>query len=764
MQECCRTSNIIALYDPLPEKLEVGGKAEKLNFLHNLGFRVPYAFFITTQFFYELAQATQTKSYIETQLGLLNRNNVKDIAENIKNKILSIAIPSAYARLIYDRFDHANFHKVSVRSSASAEDGNQHAFAGMLDTFLNIDRAHLLIAIKQCWASLYNERCLTYQLAKQLDRNIGIAVIVQEMIDSEFSGVIFSKDPSVRINQTLIEFVEGLGEGLVSGQKTPHQIIVKDEEVHVADLQLYERIKDQVAELCQAVKRIKKYCQCEVDVEFAIANNKLYFLQCRPVTADSLANVDFNKQWEFYVNRKFCYLFETFQKKAFDRSVQKKILGFSIKTENYLILDGREYYLQTEHDANLKRFDRLFEENNDFFHHYAKKIFAIIEETQHYADYVKSFHYKDFTNQELIKELKKFEEIYLCAVVPTFARPDDYLEQKFTRQLDANLALSAEQKEEILSAIVYYPQDYPALAYTEAIHSIVEIAKETQDVTPRLNEHIRKFAWMKGPLYKKLQTFTRNDYLKDIEKLRTKNETQAVPLRSNQLDNALELLKNYPQTLRLFQDIRDFIYLRTKLSETSDHLFYVVRTTLLKEVARRLAFHDSEIVAMGIEEMIQALRQQPRPIYDIQNRRNCFVFIKSDGKWSEYSGKAAKQLISCFEAQKQPTRTHRQNELHGKIATQGRVVGKVKIIRTMRDLEKVEINDIIVSSMTTPEFTSAIEQASGFITDEGGITCHAAIISREFHIPCIVGTKIATSTLKDGQIVELDAFNGVVRF
>lgn len=71
--------------------------------------------------------------------------------------------------------------------------------------------------------------------------------------------------------------------------------------------------------------------------------------------------------------------------------------------------------------------------------------------------------------------------------------------------------------------------------------------------------------------------------------------------------------------------------------------------------------------------------------------------------------------------------------------------------------------DILVTGMTTPDFLSAIRKSAGFVTDEGGITCHAAIVSRELKKPCIIGTKIATQILKDGDLVEVDANKGIVK-
>ena len=102
-------------------------------------------------------------------------------------------------------------------------------------------------------------------------------------------------------------------------------------------------------------------------------------------------------------------------------------------------------------------------------------------------------------------------------------------------------------------------------------------------------------------------------------------------------------------------------------------------------------------------------------------------------------------------------------ELNGEIAYKGKVVGKVKVVLLKEKLDDVQERDILVSSMTTPLFVPAMKKCSAIITDEGGIICHAAIIAREMKKPCIIGTKIATQVLKDGDMVEVDANSGVVK-
>ncbi len=101
--------------------------------------------------------------------------------------------------------------------------------------------------------------------------------------------------------------------------------------------------------------------------------------------------------------------------------------------------------------------------------------------------------------------------------------------------------------------------------------------------------------------------------------------------------------------------------------------------------------------------------------------------------------------------------------LKGEPASKGKAKGRVRIILHGGELDRIKKGEIIVTAMTSPEFVPALKKAAGIITDEGGMTSHAAIISRELGIPCIVGTKIATKVLKDGDYVEVDANKGIIR-
>ncbi len=780
MRECSKTSNnILWIHDPSVNQEKVGGKAKNLNILNSLGINVPNAFFLTSDFFDTFAEKTNLNLHIENLLAKLDKTNIKEISKNIRNEILGLSIPQIFISEIFSFFKKAKFKKVSVRSSAVGEDGTNNAFAGMLDSYLNVDENRLIDSIKKCWSSLFNERCLSYKLAKKLNKSSSMAIVVQEMIDSDFSGVAFSKNPISLKNEILVEYCKGLGENLVSGKVTPDKVIVdyKIKEKSISNENSYNKVKANIKELCQNVDKIKKFYKYDVDIEFAIAHGELYILQCRPITTlNNLQNLIYKNKWEFYVKRPFCWLFESFQKLAFDSRQQKKILGFNLSTNNYFILDGMEYYVENDHSESLKIFETLYNADKNFFNKYAICIFEIINKAQTYTKLLGQCDYKKLSKNELVEHLKIFKDNYLTTITPTFARPDDYLEQKFTSELDSIEAFNSTQKSLILSSLVYYPRNYAPLDYTDAILSILKISQkkaEGKDIALDLEEHITKYSWMKGSLNKKLQAFTWAEYLKDIESLvladsykcKLENNKTKTKESIKQVEKAIGFLKNYPELLQLYNIIRDFIYLRTKLSEVSDYMFYIFRTGLLKEVGERITLRDKDIVALSVDEILDRLLNNTDYSNLINDRKVGYCLLKSNGIWYDVFGMQAQKISKPFKMiDKKIKNRSVEREIYGQVATQGYIVGKVKIINSLKDLSKIETNDIIVSSMTTPEYASAIEKAGGFITNEGGITCHAAIISREFNIPCVVGTKNATTLLNDGQKVELDAFNGIIRY
>ncbi len=157
-------------------------------------------------------------------------------------------------------------------------------------------------------------------------------------------------------------------------------------------------------------------------------------------------------------------------------------------------------------------------------------------------------------------------------------------------------------------------------------------------------------------------------------------------------------------------------------------------------------------------------KRTPLPsLSELQKRRNFFYLSQfAPSRVVMASGNRAKKIIEkrgLF----QDKQSKDIKKLKGQIAYRGKVTGRVSLIMRRKDIPKYKIGDIIVSPMTDPSYLSIMKQSPAFITDEGGVLCHAAIVARELKKPCIIGTKIATKVFKNGDLVEVDANKGTVR-
>lgn len=184
-----------------------------------------------------------------------------------------------------------------------------------------------------------------------------------------------------------------------------------------------------------------------------------------------------------------------------------------------------------------------------------------------------------------------------------------------------------------------------------------------------------------------------------------------------------------------------------------------------RETLRVLDIDEEPILNCTEGEFLEWLKTEKLPAKEVLDSRNKYYVARLwDGKIEEFSTQAeAKRVIeeeeiTDFEAPEQGI-----TELKGQVAYKGNVRGKVKVVFLPEDAEKVQEGDILVASMTTPGMIQGMRKAAAFVTDEGGVLCHAAIIAREFRKPCVIGTKKATVVFKNGDQVEVDANNGIVR-
>jgi len=208
-------------------------------------------------------------------------------------------IPEDVAEEIKKAFKKLGAKHVAVRSSATAEDSKNAAWAGQLESYLNTTEKDLLKNVRGCWESLSSPRAKFYRAEQGLTKKkISVAVVVQKMIESEISGVAFSVHPvTENRNQMIIEAVFGLGNKLVSGKVTPDSYVIEKKGFKLVDVKKEGKQKlseKQVKELAKLIIKIEKHFGFPVDVEWAFSKGKFYIVQSRPIT--TLENLKYKKQ------------------------------------------------------------------------------------------------------------------------------------------------------------------------------------------------------------------------------------------------------------------------------------------------------------------------------------------------------------------------------------------------------------------------------------------------------------------------------------
>lgn len=316
-------------------KAIAGGKGANLAEIYNLKINVPPGFVVTAQAYSYFIEKAGLKEKISELLSKIDYENTKQLDETtlqIRELILKAKIPKEMSDEILESYSHLDAKDldlanksaldilntasepifVAVRSSATAEDLAEASFAGQQDSFVNIKgNEELLLHIKKCFASLFTSRA-TYYRNKQgfAHEKTLLAVVVQKMVDSEKSGVIFSKDPSYKNENVIIEAVFGLGEGIVSGRITPDKYIVSTDykiiDKKISDKKIAitrnsagektiiklreEKSKSQVLtdpeirELAQIALKLEEHFKKPQDIEFAIEKEEIFIVQTRPVT------------------------------------------------------------------------------------------------------------------------------------------------------------------------------------------------------------------------------------------------------------------------------------------------------------------------------------------------------------------------------------------------------------------------------------------------------------------------------------------------
>lgn len=320
--------------------VNVGGKGASLAEMYNAKLPVPAGFVVTADAYRYFLEKTGIRDKINSILDKLDINDTEalnnasvEVRKVIENSVfpeeLKSAITEAYEVLDIDKKGIGNASQgameilrtsheppfVAVRSSATAEDLVDASFAGQQDSFLNVKgNQELLRKVRQCFSSLFTARAIYYREKKGFEHDkVALAVVVQKMIDSEKSGVMFTRNPIKKDDSILVEAVWGLGEGIVSGRVSPDNYVVSRdvENLNILDYKIAEKksavVRDsggdtrivklteerakqrvlnnyEIKRLAQYGVQLEEHYGLPQDVEFAISNEQIFIVQSRPIT------------------------------------------------------------------------------------------------------------------------------------------------------------------------------------------------------------------------------------------------------------------------------------------------------------------------------------------------------------------------------------------------------------------------------------------------------------------------------------------------
>ena len=774
-----------------------GGKGASLGEMMQAGISVPSGFVILASAFEKFLEETDLNVEIDAILDSVNHkeiHTVENASEKIQALILQAEMPKDIFSEIQKYFRNLKSNFVAVRSSATAEDSASATWAGQLESYLNTTEESLLENVKKCWASLFTPRAIFYRFEKDLHKQkISVAIVVQKMVESKKSGVAFSVHPVTQDrNQLIIEAGFGLGEAIVSGQITPDSYVVEkqprrliDKNVQTQSRGLYraknggnewrditkeqgekQALSDkEILELSEIILRIKNHYNFPCDIEWAFENGKFYIVQSRPIMTLTKSGqepkIDNFDDFLFLPEGRRASYFYPHYSIVHMYSVPNEVWPLDVcvmgNSKNHLVKWYMVIESEKEFDKYLDRFisnPSLLGKLEIFITEVRESILKKLD-----SDLQKLTHDK---LSELTREYySQFENILRAAgtlrcidraIIPHLKKlftpstnPDDLIR---LASISDKLSFSLKEKLELLQLATQLKKERVRSSSKKAVEKIKIIHNN--------------YCWtVCGYFDEKAKTIP--DYVVTLEKMM--GEQPEVVLSSLNKKIAEEAEKKKEEFAKVGHDEKLLVYIASTASYLKDYFkFSINKMTyyaepLFAEIARRIDKTPDIIKNLYPQETIALLNGEVLNESKIRERVNHNVLISSEGKFYEYVGNEAVEFQNRYLIVK----SEAKKEFMGRVASVGYGRGKAKIILSGKDFYKLEEGNILVVTNTSPDFVPIMRRASAIVAEEGGLTAHVSVVSRELGIPCIVGIQNITSLIEDGAEVEVDTKSGVVR-
>jgi len=447
---------------------------------------------------------------------------------------------------------------------------------------------------------------------------------------------------------------------------------------------------------------------------------------------------------------------------------------------NYLFTDSNCGYVKIKEKEKVLNLIRGAIEKGNYLKYIYDATLLRVAQWKQFSERVRSKLKKSFPDRKEILNLWRECDRKLLLLIPWFYIPwyvteNNMISQRIRERLEKHRSYIEKYAslDEAVMIISFPVREALFQKEQSEFMKLLGMAKDDFQNDPKFlsaaKNYLDEYGWTKTflllpkepltfeELLKRINNARKNNALADYKSQKEKREKDFVLARK-----LLDGLKNDSYLVEQIGWAREFGWLLT-FSVEQAFKSGAKLIPFYKILAKEISVPYEDWVYLTSAEIIQALEGSAIPYEEIKNRKDGFAFLLKKGIVKIASGEKGKKLSEWIDKNAGQNVIQDITEIKGQSAMPGVMKGRVHIALLPADSHNLEAGEILVCSMTSPEYLPAMRRAAAFVTDEGGLLSHAAIIARELGKPCIVGTKIATKVLKDGQLVEVDANKGIVR-
>ena len=700
------------------------------------------------------------------------------------------------------RFVRSN-KSYAVRSSGTLEDTADLSFAGQYHTALNVSGVeNIYKAIKHCCESVGSQTVAAYLENNNITTNeLEMAVIVQEMVEPDSSGVAFSINPlGGSDKEIVINVAKGLGDAVVGGQVVPEEYIYNwyDKEI-LKDGDILE--SKLLVELAEVALKIQVLFGYPVDIEFAIKDGKIFLLQARAITKvlyesipDQWTTADFKDggvsatvcipfMWSLYE-----YIWEIAYRDFLENDffLNKKLI--SKLSEMHF---GRPYWNLTKTKLGMEKVpgykEREFDNDLGIKPTYdgdgvttgltPKSLLSGIRILLRNKEQIKNRleNNQDYHEKLLRTYKKRLDSISDNGVVWQKLVFCDYLlsESTYFEQIFINTVSQSIFKDELLKRIS--KEDYLKLlmglndvSHLRPYQTIWELSRKDKVTSADIADFIEQFGYHSD---KELDV-TYPHFAEDTTKVKqmiaeaAKLSDNEGPLANQASQNKLyeSIFENLsPKMQNTVAKMRKLLWWREEFRDISTRFYYLIRLYTL-ELAKK---YKKEKIIKKVDDIWFLKISDISSFIDGKLSQNDLADIieKNRTYYNSFRNYQPENEIgkSFDSAGDNSSSANQPGVLTGIGCSAGVVTGQARVVRDLSEIDTIKPGEILITKYTDTGWTSKFAIIGGIVTEYGGVLCHAAIVSREFGIPCVVCAEGAMGIIKDGDTITIDGATGSIR-